>query len=252
MNFLEALQIDHNTAAVDGLTTALRSDDLPSDVQSDARAIVSQMEVIDGALDDFRSEVATLPDYFGSRQYTVEYARELTIERNLEVIRRNDPARAIDRLEQRTKAFLGELADKSRPIPPTPDAALLEALLMGARQDARDALSNTQSNLAETILNLQTEALENGEDSLAYLLGATPWAARYVKANSTPEEQISFDKIAGTLRDNVSDPSATPYRQAAERLAELDTVPDGYRAAWKWAVEESGLLLPEVKTALGL
>lgn len=251
MTFLDALQADETAAAVDTLTTALRSDDLPSDVQSDARAVASQMEVVDGLLDDFRSEVATLPDYFQDRTYSPEGARELTTTRNLEVIRRNDPARAINRLETRVKAFLGELADKSRPLPPTPDAALLEALLLGARQDARDALSGTKRNFAEAVLNLQTEALENGEDSLAYLLGATSWAARYVKANGTVEEQIDFDKIAGTLRDNVSDPSATPYRQASERLAELETVPDGFRTTWKLTIEGAGLLTPEVETALG-
>lgn len=149
MTFLEAARVSDHAKSADALITALRSDDVPFQVRNDARAVASQMEVVDGLLDDFRTELPTLPDYFQDRMYSPEYARELTIERNLEVIRRNDPSGAIDRLETRTKAFLSDLADRSKPLPPTTDAALLEALLLGARQDARDALSGTRANLAE-------------------------------------------------------------------------------------------------------
>ncbi len=252
MNFLEALNVTHHEKSVGSLSTALRSDDLPSDVQSDARAVASQMEVVDGLLDDFRTELATLPNYAQDRNYSVEGAAQLQKQANQKLISDNDPSRAIDRLETRIKAFLSELADRAKPIPPTTDATLLEALLLGARQDARDALVGTHSNFAEAVLNLQTQALEGSEDALAYLLGATPWAERYVKAHGSPQEQIDFDGIKGTLRDNVSDPSATPYRQAAERFAELADVPEGYRLTWRFTLEESGLLLPEVETALGL
>lgn len=252
MNFLEALNVTHHENSVGSLSTALKSDDLPSDVQSDARAVASQMEVVDDLFDDFRTELATLPNYAQDRNYSVEGAAQLQKQANQKLISDNDPSRAIDRLETRIKAFLSELADRAKPIPPTTDPALLEALLLGARQDARDALSGTSAGFAEAVLNLQTQALEGSEDALAYLLGATPWAERYVKAHGSPQEQIDFDGIRGTLRDNVSDPSATPYRQAAERFAELAEIPEGYRLAWRFTLEESGLLLPEVATALGL
>lgn len=252
MNMLEAMQVADHEKSADQLLTKLRSDDVPFQVRNEARAVANQMEVIDDALDAFRVEVPMLPNYFVDRNYTPEGALSLTVERNVEVIRRNDPSRAIDILEKRVNELLSDLAERSKPLPPTPDPALLQSLLLGARQDAALALGASHGDLPEAILNLQTEALENGEDGLAYLLGATEWPVRYVKANGTPEDENAFERIRGTLRDNVSDPRATPYRQAAERLAELDEVPDGYRAAWKWAVEESGLLLPEVEAALGL
>lgn len=252
MTYLEALQVDETARAVDSLSTALKSDDLPADVRSDARTIAGVMLNVDNTLDEFRSEAALVPDFFQNRNYSVEGATQLQTEANLKVIRDNDPTGLINRLEGRIKAFLGELADRAKPLPPTTDAALLEALLMGARQDARDGLTNRQGDLAEAVLSLQQEALENGEDALGYLLGATPWAERYIRAHGTLDEQIAFDKIRGTLRDNVSDPSATPYRQAAERLAELDDVPEGYRVTWKFALEESGLFTEEVQAALGL
>jgi hypothetical protein len=251
MTFLEALQSDENAQAVDSLSTALKSDDLPADVRSDAGTIAGVMLTIDNTIDEFRSEAALVPDFFQNNFYGVEGARQMQTEANLKVIRDNDPTGLINRLEGRIKAFLSELADRAKPLPPTTDAALMEALLMGARQDARDALTSQQGNLTEAILKLQQEALENGEDALAYLLGASEWAARYVKAHSVPEDQIAFDRIRGTLRDNVSDPSATPYRQAAERLAELKDVPEGYRVTWKLTLEESGLLTEQVQAALG-
>lgn len=252
MTFLEALQSDQNTEAVDKLTVALRSDDLPSDVRTKAGTIANQLELIDEGLDDFRSAAATVPNFFQDRSYSVEGATQLQTEANLRVIREHDPEGRISALETNIGTFLGNLARKSAPVPPTDDPQLLQSLLLGARQDAALALGASGSDLAEAILNLQTEALENGEDGLAYLLGATEWPVRYVKANGGPEEQIAFDKIRGTLRDNVSDPSATPYRQAAERLSELDNVPDGYRVTWKFALEESGLLTEQVQAALGL
>ena len=48
----------------------------------------------------------------------------------------------------------------------------------------------------------------------------------------------------------MSDPGATPYRQAAERLAALEGVPDAYRVTWKLILEESGLLIETVQAAL--
>jgi hypothetical protein len=251
-SFLEALQSDENAAAVDSLQTALWSDDLPADVRSDARSIAGVLTTIDNTIDEFRSEAATVPNFFQDRNYTVEGATQLQTQANLKVIRDNDPTALINRLEGRVKSFLSELADRSKPLPPTTDPALLEALLLGARQDARDALANHRGSLSEAILNLQTEALESGsEDALAYLLGATPWAERYLKTNGTPEDQVAFDKIKGTLRDNVSDPGATPYRQAVARFADLAGVPEGYRVTWKLTLEESGLLIEPVRAALG-
>lgn len=252
MTFLEALQSDENAQAVDSLSTALKSDDLPADVQGDARTIAGVMLNVDNTLDDFRSEAATVPNFFQDRNYSVEGATQLQTEANLKVIRGNDPSALVNRLEGRIKSFLSELADRSKPLPPVDDPALMETLLLGARQDARDALTNYSGNLAEAILRLQQEAMENGEDALAYLLGATPWAERYVQAQGNRiEEAKAFEHIKGALRDNVSDPSATPYRQAAERLAALEDVPEGYRVTWKLTLEESGLLTEQVQAALG-
>ena len=252
MTFLEALQSDENAQAVDKLSTALKSDDVPAAVRSDAQTIAGVMLTIDNTIDEFRAEAALVPDFFQNNFYGVEGARQMQTQANLKAIRDNDPTGLINRLEGRIKSFLAELADRSKPLPPTTDAALLEALLLGARQDARDGLTNTQGDLAEAVLRLQQEALEGGEDALAYLLGATPWAERFIRAHGSPEQQNHFDRIRGTLRDNVSDPSATPYRQAAERLAELEYVPDGYRVTWKLTLEESGLLTEEVRAALGI
>ena len=252
MNFLEALQEDTTTEAIGSLTTLLRADDVPDDTRKLAQTIANQMEAVQDGFDDFRSEAATLPNFFYDRNYTVEGATQLQTEANLRVIRKHDPEGAIGVLETNIGTFLGKLARKSAPVPPTDDPALLEALLLGARQDARDALSGVQVNLPEAILALQTEALENSEDALAYLLGSGLWAERFVKKHGTVEEQIDFERIKGTLRDNVSDPSATPYRQAAERFAELDDVPKGLTVTWKNTLESSGLLIETVANALGL
>ena len=252
MNFLEALQSDENTKAVGSLTTLLRADDVPDDTRNLAQTIAVQMEAVQDGFDDFRSAAALVPDYSQDRAYSVEGATQLQTEANLRVIRAHDPEGTIGALETNIGTFLGKLARKSAPVPPTDDPALLEALLLGARQDARDALTGVQGALPEAILALQTEALENSEDALAYLLGSGLWAERFVKKHGTVEEQIDFDRIKGTLRDAVSDPSATPYRQAAERFAELDGVPDGLRTTWKITIEESGLLIETVEAALGL
>lgn len=251
MSFLEALQSDENTETVGSLTTLLRADDVPDDTRKLAQTIANQMEAVQDGFDDLRSAAALVPDYSQDRAYSVEGAARLQTEANLRVIRAHDPEGAIDVLETNIGTLLGKLAQKSAPVPPTDDPALLQTLLLGARQDAALALANQRDNLAAVILDLQQQALKNSENALAYLLGATEWPMRFVKANGSAQEEIDFSNIRGTLRDAVSDPAATPYRRAAERFAALDDVPDGFRTTWKLTIEESGLLIETVEAALG-
>ena len=135
---------------------------------------------------------------------------------------RTEAEALVARLEDSAASWERDLTAAARPPAPTTDAAVLEAMLSNARQDARMVLDNATDEEAPDRL---AEMGRGSDPALAYLVLATGWPATYMRGRGLKHAPIAWDHERGKVLASVL------TEKALEAHNKLAGIPHARKAA---------------------
>ena len=119
---------------------------------------------------------------------------------------RADAERVLDAYTSAARELTVRYEARTRPLPPTSDAAVLEAQLANARSDARMVLDQASDDQA--VADRLAELARGDDLALRYLLLATTWPATYMRARGLTAAPIAWQAARREVLAEVLPPAA--------------------------------------------